>query len=45
MVYKRVVITQHGSSEVLKLMEDDLPHLDPDADAVRIKVRMCDRNL
>ncbi len=24
MAYKRVVITQHGSSEVLKLIEDDL---------------------
>lgn len=36
MNYKRIVITRHGGSEVLKLLEDELP--EPKAGEVRVKI-------
>lgn len=36
MMYRHVIITQHGGSEVLQLVEDELP--EPAADQVRVRV-------
>lgn len=36
MKYKRVIITHHGSPEVLQVMKDELP--EPQAGGVRVKI-------
>lgn len=36
MTYQRILVTQHGGSDVLKLVEEELPH--PKPEQVRVKV-------